>query len=108
MANNTYWGVLPPVGEDLEVLAPGEFEDNGSTENAEPAVWLGDCLVEGTPDEWTAFAAAILAVDWDEVENRQVQESCVNCDEEIEMADGRPQWIGYCESCVHNAERSGA
>lgn len=58
MSNNTYWGNVP---RHAHVIEPGEFEDNGGIENDHPAVWMGECLVEGSSEAWRAFGVQILA-----------------------------------------------
>ncbi|NLA64975.1 MAG: hypothetical protein GX862_03415 [Leucobacter sp.] len=57
MSDNTYWGNVP---RHAHILEPGEFEDNNGTENDRPAIWLGECLVEGSREAWLHFAQELI------------------------------------------------
>lgn len=58
MSNNTYWGVIP---SEPEIIEPGEHTDGHGSTNDYPAIWMGDCLVEGIEEAWTEFATRVLA-----------------------------------------------
>ncbi|QIK61768.1 hypothetical protein G7068_00005 [Leucobacter viscericola] len=57
MSNNTYWGTVP---DQVEIIEPGEFEDNNGTTNDQPAIWMGEALIEGDLEVWKSFAYDLI------------------------------------------------
>lgn len=59
MSNNTYWGSVPKELNASDVIEPGNYEDNYGTANEQHAIWMGDALIEGTPEAWLELADSL-------------------------------------------------
>lgn len=60
MSASIEWGEVPRTVTRFS--APGEIEDAFGNQNDELALSFGECVVEGTADEWLEFARQLLGI----------------------------------------------
>lgn len=103
MSIHIEWGELYNDGRaQAELIAPGEAEDAYGSTNESHALYIGECVIEGTPDQWITFAEALL-------ESAQTAKQAENDDRECVQCGDTPQYLstrGWCDGCEEEDAQS--